>query len=181
MTLVSLAVMSSSPSADEDPSGLMHAPSAEAQNSLVGEVWWYEERVGAQASCCFPVRREVSSVEHINNSSHETFGPTDLKSTYSVCTRRVFGGIVIEPRPSGLVSDALTTMLLTHVPPPQMMIPTYNKRGALFSIREGNPSQAKVRLLFLEEDTTMPYSGFEPESTRLQAEGHIHHTGWAAF
>ncbi|PRD32313.1 UNVERIFIED_CONTAM: hypothetical protein NCL1_20848 [Trichonephila clavipes] len=26
----------------------------------------------------------------------------------------------------------------------------------------------------------MPYSGFEPEPTRLQAEGHIHHTGWEA-
>ncbi|GFX44261.1 uncharacterized protein TNCV_4376491 [Trichonephila clavipes] len=30
---------------------------------------------------------------------------------------------------------------------------------------------------FPEENTSMPYSGFEP--TRLQAEGHIHHTGWA--
>ncbi|GFY14150.1 hypothetical protein TNCV_3613391 [Trichonephila clavipes] len=26
------------------------------------------------------------------------------------------------------------------------------------------------------EDTAMPYSGFEPESTRLQAECHNHHT-----
>ncbi|GFW21897.1 hypothetical protein TNCV_1236221 [Trichonephila clavipes] len=24
----------------------------------------------------------------------------------------------------------------------------------------------------------MPYSGFEPEPTQLQAKGHIHHTGW---
>ncbi|GFW95432.1 hypothetical protein TNCV_1721341 [Trichonephila clavipes] len=31
---------------------------------------------------------------------------------------------------------------------------------------------------FPEEDTTMPYSGLEP--TRLQAEGHIHHTDRAA-
>ncbi|GFX37582.1 uncharacterized protein TNCV_3201061 [Trichonephila clavipes] len=27
---------------------------------------------------------------------------------------------------------------------------------------------------------SMPYSGFEPEPTRLQVEGHIHHTGWTA-
>ncbi|GFV39357.1 hypothetical protein TNCV_1230591 [Trichonephila clavipes] len=32
---------------------------------------------------------------------------------------------------------------------------------------------------FPEEETTMPYSGFEP--SLLQAEGHIHHTGWAAI
>ncbi|GFU05442.1 transposable element Tcb2 transposase [Trichonephila clavipes] len=43
--------------------------------------------------------------------AHKIFGPTDLTSTYSVCTRRVFGGI--EPRPSGLESDALTTRLPT--------------------------------------------------------------------
>ncbi|GFT25211.1 hypothetical protein TNCV_180901 [Trichonephila clavipes] len=30
------------------------------------------------------------------------------------------------------------------------------------------------------QDTSMPYSGFEPEPTRLQAECHIHHTGWVA-
>ncbi|GFV15543.1 hypothetical protein TNCV_4835691 [Trichonephila clavipes] len=34
---------------------------------------------------------------------------------------------------------------------------------------------------FPEEDKTMPYSGFEPEPTRLQAKGHIHHTNWAAM
>ncbi|GFV69206.1 hypothetical protein TNCV_3861301 [Trichonephila clavipes] len=27
------------------------------------------------------------------DSAHKTFKPTDLTSTYSVCTRRVFGGI----------------------------------------------------------------------------------------
>ncbi|PRD27273.1 UNVERIFIED_CONTAM: hypothetical protein NCL1_35822 [Trichonephila clavipes] len=57
-----------------------------------------------------------------------------------------------------------------------MMIPAYNRKGALLSIRDGNPSQAKVRLFSPKEDTTMPYSGFEPEPTRLQAESHIHHT-----
>ncbi|GFW28983.1 hypothetical protein TNCV_2355411 [Trichonephila clavipes] len=34
---------------------------------------------------------------------------------------------------------------------------------------------------FPEEDTTMSYSGFEPEPTRLKAEGHNHHTGWATI
>ncbi|GFW26204.1 uncharacterized protein TNCV_3397001 [Trichonephila clavipes] len=57
------------------------------------------------------------------------------------------------------------------------MIPAYNKRGALLSIRDWNPWHVKVRLLFPEEDTTMPYSGFEPEPPRLQAEVHIHYTG----
>ncbi|GFV89984.1 hypothetical protein TNCV_4643261 [Trichonephila clavipes] len=31
------------------------------------------------------------------------------------------------------------------------------------------------------EDTSMPYSGLEPEPTRLHAECHIYHTGWAAI
>ncbi|GFU13162.1 uncharacterized protein TNCV_1445661 [Trichonephila clavipes] len=44
-------------------------------------------------------------------TSHKTFGPTDLTSTYSMCTRRVFSGI--EPRPSGMESDALTSRLPT--------------------------------------------------------------------
>ncbi|GFW48900.1 hypothetical protein TNCV_3900981 [Trichonephila clavipes] len=35
-------------------------------------------------------------------------------------------------------------------------------------------------LLFPEADTAMPYSGFEPEPARLQAEGHIYRTDWAA-
>ncbi|GFV25005.1 uncharacterized protein TNCV_884711 [Trichonephila clavipes] len=42
-------------------------------------------------------------------TAHKTFGPTDLTSTYSVCTRRLFGGI--ELKPSSLESDALTTRL----------------------------------------------------------------------
>ncbi|GFW84730.1 hypothetical protein TNCV_1814601 [Trichonephila clavipes] len=41
------------------------------------------------------------------------------------------------------------------------------------SFRDGNPFQEKPC------HTTMSYSGFEPEPTRLQAEGHSHHTGWA--
>ncbi|GFW61644.1 hypothetical protein TNCV_3705791 [Trichonephila clavipes] len=34
--------------------------------------------------------------------------------------------------------------------------------------------------IFPEADTTMSYSGFEPEPTRLRADDHSHHTGWAA-
>ncbi|GFT86823.1 hypothetical protein TNCV_4163951 [Trichonephila clavipes] len=34
---------------------------------------------------------------------------------------------------------------------------------------------------FPEESTSMSYSGFEPEPTRLQAEGHSPHTGLATF
>ncbi|GFS52870.1 uncharacterized protein TNCV_341591 [Trichonephila clavipes] len=30
------------------------------------------------------------------------------------------------------------------------------------------------------EDTSIPYSGFKPEPTRLQVECHIHHTDWVA-
>ncbi|GFT70446.1 hypothetical protein TNCV_2658711 [Trichonephila clavipes] len=48
--------------------------------------------------------------------AYKTFGPTDLTSTYSECTRRVFGASGIEPRPSDLESGALITRLLTaHV------------------------------------------------------------------
>ncbi|GFS72465.1 uncharacterized protein TNCV_2116141 [Trichonephila clavipes] len=53
------------------------------------------------------------------------------------------------------------------------------RRDALLFIRDGNPLQAKDKTSFPEENTSMPYSGFEPEPTRLQAEGHIHYTDWA--
>ncbi|GFT79454.1 hypothetical protein TNCV_604551 [Trichonephila clavipes] len=42
------------------------------------------------------------------------------------------------------------------------------------SVKGENPTS------FPEENTTTPYSGFEPDPTRLQADGHIHHTVWAA-
>ncbi|GFU76869.1 poly polymerase [Trichonephila clavipes] len=59
------------------------------------------------------------------------------------------------------------------------MIPTYNKkRCAAFPFETGIHFRRKTDF-FPEEDTTMSYSGFEPEPTRLQAEGHSHHTGWA--
>ncbi|GFW18246.1 hypothetical protein TNCV_4007851 [Trichonephila clavipes] len=57
-----------------------------------------------------------------------------------------------------------------------------NPRGQLDEIAMEASSQlptalrvpAKARLLFPEEDTNMPFTGFESE-----AEGHIHHTVWA--
>ncbi|GFY12669.1 hypothetical protein TNCV_2448601 [Trichonephila clavipes] len=59
------------------------------------------------------------------------------------------------------------------------MIPAYNKRRcAAFPFKTGIHFRRKTDF-FPEEDTTMSYSGFEPELTRLQADGHSHHTGWA--
>ncbi|GFW45881.1 uncharacterized protein TNCV_4496001 [Trichonephila clavipes] len=40
-------------------------------------------------------------------TAYKTFGPTDLTSMFSACTRMVFGGI--ESRPFVLESDALIT------------------------------------------------------------------------
>ncbi|GFU70235.1 hypothetical protein TNCV_903771 [Trichonephila clavipes] len=37
--------------------------------------------------------RKYSPAPCTRDSTHKTFGPTDLTSTYSVCTRRAFGGI----------------------------------------------------------------------------------------
>ncbi|GFX16156.1 hypothetical protein TNCV_4704121 [Trichonephila clavipes] len=42
-------------------------------------------------------------------TAHKTFGPTDLTSPYSVCTRRVFGGNEHRTQARYLESDALTT------------------------------------------------------------------------
>ncbi|GFW84185.1 RNase H domain-containing protein [Trichonephila clavipes] len=59
------------------------------------------------------------------------------------------------------------------------MIPAYNKmRCAAFPFETGIHFRRKTDF-FPEEDTTKSYSGFEPEPTRLQAEGHSQHTGWA--
>ncbi|GFW36417.1 hypothetical protein TNCV_3713351 [Trichonephila clavipes] len=61
------------------------------------------------------------------------------------------------------------------------MIPAYNKmRCAAFPFETGMHFRRKTDF-FPEEDTTKSYSGFEPEPTQLQAEGHSHHTGWAAL
>ncbi|GFX69191.1 poly polymerase [Trichonephila clavipes] len=58
------------------------------------------------------------------------------------------------------------------------MIPAYNKkRCAAFPFETGIHFRRKTDF-FPEEDTAKSYSGFEPEPTRLQAEGHSHHTGW---
>ncbi|GFX79176.1 hypothetical protein TNCV_4747601 [Trichonephila clavipes] len=59
------------------------------------------------------------------------------------------------------------------------MITEYNKKErASFHSRRESITQAKVRLLFPKQ---IHYSGFVPEPTRLQAEGHTGHpTGWVA-
>ncbi|GFX23615.1 RNase H domain-containing protein [Trichonephila clavipes] len=51
----------------------------------------------------------LSALQNFSIKSNKDYGPTHLTSTYSECTRWVFGGI--EPRPSGLESDALTPKL----------------------------------------------------------------------
>ncbi|GFU96408.1 transposable element Tcb2 transposase [Trichonephila clavipes] len=59
------------------------------------------------------------------------------------------------------------------------MIPAYNqKRRAAFPFETGIHFRRKTDF-FPEEGTTKSYSGSESEPTRLQAEGHSHHTGWA--
>ncbi|GFX52501.1 poly polymerase [Trichonephila clavipes] len=61
------------------------------------------------------------------------------------------------------------------------MIPAYNKkRCAAVPFETGIHFRRKTDF-FPEEDTTKSYSGFKPEPTRLQAEGHSHHTGWATL
>ncbi|GFW82488.1 ATP-dependent DNA helicase [Trichonephila clavipes] len=59
------------------------------------------------------------------------------------------------------------------------MIPANNKkRCAAFPFETGIRFRRKIDF-FSEEDATKSYSGFESEPTRLQAESHSHHTGWA--
>ncbi|GFT12548.1 hypothetical protein TNCV_5093461 [Trichonephila clavipes] len=59
------------------------------------------------------------------------------------------------------------------------MIPAYNKlRCAAFPFETGIHFRRKTDF-FPEEDKTKSYSGFEP--SRLRAEGHSHHTGWATL
>ncbi|GFU35369.1 hypothetical protein TNCV_4505441 [Trichonephila clavipes] len=61
------------------------------------------------------------------------------------------------------------------------MTPAYNqKRSAAVPFETGIHFRRKTDF-FPEEDTTKSYSGFEPEPTRLQAESHSHHTGWATY
>ncbi|GFU54274.1 hypothetical protein TNCV_576581 [Trichonephila clavipes] len=45
--------------------------------------------------------------------AHKICGPPDLTSTHSMCTRRYLVASGIEPRPSGLKSDAITIRLPT--------------------------------------------------------------------
>ncbi|GFX55516.1 hypothetical protein TNCV_268041 [Trichonephila clavipes] len=50
------------------------------------------------------------------------------------------------------------------------------KRYAAFlSRRESITGESPISF---PEDASMPYSGFEPELTRLQVERHNHHTRW---
>ncbi|GFV64593.1 hypothetical protein TNCV_4965741 [Trichonephila clavipes] len=60
-----------------------------------------------------PNRREIFSSPHHSQLNPQDYGPTDLTSTYSVCTQEYLVASGIEHRPSGLESDALTTRLPT--------------------------------------------------------------------
>ncbi|GFY31825.1 hypothetical protein TNCV_4201341 [Trichonephila clavipes] len=55
--------------------------------------------------------------------------------------------------------------------------PRIEQKGAFHARRESISGESPT---CFPEDTSLPCSGFEPEPTRLQAEGHNHHTGWAA-
>ncbi|GFW70029.1 hypothetical protein TNCV_1404821 [Trichonephila clavipes] len=57
------------------------------------------------------------------------------------------------------------------------MTPAYDRRGVLLPIRDESIT-GESPTSFPDDGTTMTYSGFKPEPTRLQAEGHSHHTGW---
>ncbi|GFW82282.1 hypothetical protein TNCV_3817631 [Trichonephila clavipes] len=50
--------------------------------------------------------------------------------------------------------------------------------AAFHSRRESTSGESPTSF---PEDTSMPYSEFEPEHIRLQAEGHIHHAGWVTL
>ncbi|GFX91691.1 hypothetical protein TNCV_3682771 [Trichonephila clavipes] len=56
--------------------------------------------------------------------------------------------------------------------------PDTRKCAAFHSRRESITDESPTS--FPEEGTTIPYSGFEHEPTRLQDEGHNHHTGFVA-
>ncbi|GFV58828.1 transposable element Tcb2 transposase [Trichonephila clavipes] len=59
----------------------------------IGKHGFYDEYIsgrgtGGKGKILQPPALVVSAA-----TTHKTFGPTDLTNTYSVCTRRVFGGI----------------------------------------------------------------------------------------
>ncbi|GFX17817.1 hypothetical protein TNCV_2292661 [Trichonephila clavipes] len=92
----------------------MHPTLAGDSTNLFGEI--PEETIDGDTTDLHNLGMELKGREIFSSPLHSWFspqdyGPTDLTSTYSMCTRRVFGGI--EPRPSGLESDALTTRLPT--------------------------------------------------------------------
>ncbi|GFX69429.1 hypothetical protein TNCV_1547601 [Trichonephila clavipes] len=53
--------------------------------------------------------REIFFSSGSHRLSPQDFGPIDLTSRYSVCTRKVFGGIGHRTQTSTLKSDALTS------------------------------------------------------------------------
>ncbi|GFT73486.1 hypothetical protein TNCV_4021091 [Trichonephila clavipes] len=55
------------------------------------------------------------------------------------------------------------------------MTPAKNGRGMLLLLLRQESISGESPVSF-PEDTSMPFSGFEPEPTRLQAECHNHHT-----
>ncbi|GFX19040.1 uncharacterized protein TNCV_323441 [Trichonephila clavipes] len=69
----------------------------------------FRHGTGGEGNVLHPLAPMVSAA-----ATHKTFGLTNLTRSYSVCTRRVFGGI--EPRLSCLKSDALIPRLSTAPP-----------------------------------------------------------------
>ncbi|GFX24127.1 hypothetical protein TNCV_2436201 [Trichonephila clavipes] len=67
-----------------------------------------------------------------------------------------------------------------HYSIPMMAPAYYKKRCAAFPFETGIHYRRKTDF-FPEEDTTISYSGFEPEPTWLPSEGHSHPTGWATY
>ncbi|GFV66811.1 uncharacterized protein TNCV_1780281 [Trichonephila clavipes] len=66
------------------------------RHGLLYDIWRHHQspplqfrhETGGEGNILQPPALMVSAA-----TAHKTFGPTDLKSTYLVCSRRVFGGI----------------------------------------------------------------------------------------
>ncbi|GFX34494.1 hypothetical protein TNCV_3657321 [Trichonephila clavipes] len=84
---------------------------------LIGEIpqkddrWWHNLSPPPQFRPGTEGEGNILQSPCTRGSAHKAFGPTDLMKTYSVCTWKIF--VVIQPRTSGLESDALTTRLPT--------------------------------------------------------------------
>ncbi|GFV16872.1 hypothetical protein TNCV_4431151 [Trichonephila clavipes] len=69
-------------------------------------------------------------------TAHKTLGPIDLTSTYSVCTRRVFGGIGHRTQAFfSEVQNALTTRL------PKALIETKGRKSSMTAQVEQKPCE----------------------------------------